>query len=207
MMSYPLAQVKEYFFSLVPELDDEKWRLFEQVSTLRTYRKGDYLLRPGQVENVVSFVNKGLIRMYYLLDGKELTSTFFHENCYYSDYESFLSRQPSLRFSEVLEDTEVVDISHEDLQWLYEQLPECERAGRRVAEGLFVMLANRSNSFLMKTPEERYLEFIEEFPTMPQRVPQYMIASYLGVTPEALSRIRSRMSRRPPLARFVDSDQ
>lgn len=202
-MSYHLAQVKEYFFNLVPELNDEKWKLFEQVVEIRTYKKGDYILKPGQIENRVSFVNRGLIRLYYQVEDKEYISAFFHEDCYCSDYESFLSRQPSNRYSEVLEDAELVDISYENLQWLYQQLPECERAGRLVGESLFVMLSNRISAFLMQTPEERYLNFLEQFPSLQQRVPQYMIAAFLGITPEALSRIRSRLSRKSREASLI----
>jgi CRP-like cAMP-binding protein len=206
MTHYPLAQIKKYFFDLVPELDDEKWKRFESVATVRQVPKGTVLLKPGMKSNFVSYVNYGLIRSYHLLDGKELITFFAHEDCYFSEYETFLAQMPALKYSEALEDCELVDLHYDNLQFLYQSLPECERAGRRVAEGLFVELCNRTNSFLLLTPEERYLEFLQRFPSLPQRLPQYMIASYLGITPEALSRIRARLSRKP-LERFIDSDQ
>lgn len=191
-----LAQIKQFFFNLVPTLDEEKWKLFANLTIVREYKKGEILLKPGQVCNYISFINYGLIREYFLVDGKEVIYAFFPENDYYAEYESFLSRSPSKRYAETLEDTEVVDLDYESLQLLYEKYPECERAGRLVAEELFVLLSNRSSSFLLQTPEERYKQFVKDCPAVVNRVPQYMIASYLGITPEALSRIRARMSRK-----------
>lgn len=196
MEHHPLAQVKRFFFDLVPGLNDEKWIMFEELAVVKRYKKGAFLIKPGQVCNYISFVNYGLIRSFFLVDGKEVVYHFSREECYYSDYESFLSRQPSQLYGEALEDTETVDISYEGLQMLYAGYPECERAGRLVAESLFVILSERNTSFLLQTPEQRYKKFMENFAGIVNRVPQYMIASYLGITPEALSRIRARMSRR-----------
>ena len=180
--------------------------MFESVATIRNIRKGNLILEPGEVGDRVSFINSGLIRMFHLIDGKEFIHAFFHENCYYSDYESFLSRKPSTRYSEALEDCELIEMNYDDLQHLYATMPECERAGRKVAEELFVMLSNKTSSFMMKTPADRYFEFLEQYPSLPQRVPQYMIASCLGITPEALSRIRNRR-RKGLLTPEIDLNQ
>jgi CRP/FNR family transcriptional regulator, anaerobic regulatory protein len=201
----PLAQIRAYFFNLVPGLTEDKWKSFEQLVSIRRFKKGEVIIKPGQVCNHVSFVNYGLLRSYYLIDGKEIIAVFFHEDCYYSDYESFLSRKPSKMYTDVLEDTEVVDLDYDALQLLYNSYPECERAGRLVAEDLFVLLSNRNTSFLLQTPEQRYSQFLADWPGISNRIPQYMIASYLGITPEALSRIRSRMSRKQTIP--VDLDQ
>ncbi len=190
-----IQQVKDYFFNLVPELDDEKWKSFEDIVAFRQFKKGDVIMRPGMICDHVSFVNYGLLRNYYLVDGKEFIVNFVGENCYFSDYESFLSRMPSKMYADALEETEVVEMSYDNLQALYRKYPECERAGRFVAEGLYMLLSEKSASFLLQTPEQRYQKFLENYAHVSSRVPQYMIASYLGVTPEALSRIRGRMSR------------
>lgn len=190
-----LSQVKDFFFNLVPELDEEKWKSFEDIVNFREFKKGDVIMKPGIVCNHVSFVNYGLLRSYYLIDGKEFIISFVAENCYFSDYESFLSRMPSRMYADVLEDTEVVEINYENLQTLYHKHPECERAGRFVAEGLFMLLSDRNASLLLQTPEQRYQHFLDNCSHLLNRVPQYMIAAYLGITPEALSRIRARMSK------------
>lgn len=195
-MSEQYASVMNFIKSLIPELDEETWHSFAEKISVRNLSKGEVMLRPGNVCNHVSYMNYGLIRSYYLVDGKEMITAFFPEDCYFSDYESFLTRKPAVMYSEAIEATEVVDITYDDLQWLYSTYPQCERVGRLVAEDLFVHLSTRNMSFLMETPEQRYLRFLDEYASMVQRIPQYMIASYLGITPEALSRIRSRMSKK-----------
>lgn len=196
MLDEKLIQINDYLRQLVPGLEDAAWQAFADRTQVAEYRKGDVLLKPGAVCNYITFINKGLIRSYYLIDGKEMTTAFVGEDCYFSDYESFLSRQPVVMYSEVLEDTEVVNVHYNDLQELYTIHAQCQEVGRLIAEYLFVFLSSRVSSFLLNTPEERYLKFIEENELIINRVPQYMIASYLGITPEALSRIRSRMSRK-----------
>jgi CRP-like cAMP-binding protein len=129
-MAYdPFVKIKAYFFGLVPELNDEKWQNFMQVMKVRHVKKGEVLIKPGQIERRVSYINHGLLRMYHLLDGKVVIHSFFLEDCYYSAYESFLSQQPSSVYTDVVEDAELIDISYSDLQELYRLMPECERAG------------------------------------------------------------------------------
>ncbi len=201
-----IQQAKEYILALLPDLSEEAWSGFEHKTVIKHYKKGSVLYSRGSVCNYVSFVCNGLLRSYYLVDGKEIITAFAPENCYFSEYESFLSREPSMMFTDAIEDTTVVDISYDDLQELYEIYPECQMIGRLIAEALFVHLANKNSSYLLDTPEVRYTKFLEEYEPVIQRVPQYMIASYLGITPEALSRIRSRISRKKKKA-FIDPDQ
>lgn len=199
--------LRSYVEQLIPDIEEDTWQEFAARLTIRYYKKGELIIKPGMVCNYVSYVNKGLLRSYYLVDGKEIITSFFPEGCYFSDYESFLSRKPAVMYSEAIEDTEVVDLNYEDLQSLYDEYPQCERVGRLVAEELFVHLSNRNSSFMLDTPEQRYQRFLEECGPIAQRIPQYMIASYLGITPEALSRIRGRISRKPAGVMLIDSDQ
>jgi len=201
------ALLKAYIHKLIPDMDEELWQQFAGKLVVRNIKKGEVVLKPGEVCNHVSYINHGLLRSYYMVDGKELIASFFHEDCYFSDYESFLSRKPAVMYSDALEATEIVDINFDDLQELYEMSPVCERVGRLVAEELFVHLSNRNSSFLLDSPERRYARFLDECEPIVQRIPQYMIASYLGITPEALSRIRSRMSRKAKPFAAIDSGQ
>lgn len=202
------SQIKAYYFNLLPTLSEEKWLEVEAVATVRVVKKGDYFLRPGQVCNHVSFINYGLVRGYYLLDGREYVTGFFggRECQYFSAYESFLTRKPTELYYEALEDTQVVDITYDDLQELYRKVPGADRLGRFVAENLYIILTEKNASYLLDSPEQRYLKLLEARPELFQQVPQYMIASYLGVTPEALSRIRSRLSKKAE-RELIDLDQ
>lgn len=134
--------------------------------------------------------------MYYAVDDREHVAGFFIEDTTFSDYQSFLTRQPSRMYIQALEDTEVIDISYDAAQYLYRHVPEAEKLGRLLAEYLFILLSNRNSSLLLDTPEERYKKLVAQRPYLFQRVPKYMIASYLGITPEVLSRIRARLSKK-----------
>lgn len=195
-MGDKFEKVKTFYFSLWPSLNEDNWYEFEKRLVVKKYNKGDYIIKPGEVCNNVSFINFGLVRSYYLVDGKEITTNFFVEDSCFSNYQSFLSRSPSLMYTDVLEDTEVVDVDYDGLQYAYEYIPDSERVGRLVAEQLYLLLSGRNASLLMETPEQRYIKVLQEKPDLIKRVPQYMVASYLGITPEALSRIRSRISKR-----------
>ncbi len=195
-MGDKFEKVKTFYFSLWPSLNEDNWSEFEKRLIVKKYEKGNYILRPGEVCNCISFINYGLVRSYYLVDGREITTNFFVEDSVFSNYQSFLSRTPSLLYTDVLEDTEMIDVDYDSLQYAYENIPDSERVGRLVAEQLYILLSARNASLLMESPEQRYIKVLQEKPDLIRRVPQYMVASYLGVTPEALSRIRSRISKR-----------
>ncbi|MCD6013359.1 MAG: transcriptional regulator, Crp/Fnr family [Flavipsychrobacter sp.] len=190
-----LEKLKAFYTQLFP-ITEESWEVTRRVLTVRSYRKGDFLVREGDVCNYVSFINNGLIRVYYLVDGKEKIVRFSNEINYVSDYESFLTRRPALTFVQAMEDTEVVDISYPDLQMLYQKVPEANVLGRMIAEQLFIFMCNSNRAGIKESISERYTNLIAQQPWLLQRVPQYMIASYMGITPEALSRVRSRIQKK-----------
>ncbi len=186
------SQLRNYYKQLVPSLTEEGWDFCSKYLSARTLKKGEFLVREGDVCRNISFVNMGLLRMYHLVDGKEKIVYFSNENNYVADYRSFLLQEPSLTFIDVLEDTEVVDTNYEGLQEIYAKIPEANLIGRRIAEGLFIDMCIRSTQDAHETFEQRYYTLIDQYPWLLQRVPQYMIASYLGITPQALSRIKGR---------------
>jgi CRP-like cAMP-binding protein len=178
----------------MPQLQEEEWDYLQQMLTFQSLKKGDLLTRRGEVCKQVSFINKGLLRMYYGVDGKEISTAFVPENNYLAQYDSFLTRQPSAGDIDALEDCELINLSYENVQMLYQEKPVFQIFGRKVAEMLFIMISLQTTNLLTLTPEERYKDVLENQPFIIQRVPQYMIASYIGITPEHLSRIRRKMT-------------
>lgn len=132
--------------------------------------------------------------MFYMIDGREICTGFINENEYISQYDSFLTKQPSTGNIDALEDCELINLSYDDMQAIYKTNPVFERFGRKIAEMLFIMISFQATRLLTMTPEERYQSVIEQQPFVIQRVPQYMIASFIGITPEHLSRLRKKMS-------------
>lgn len=189
-----LTAVKAYYQKLVPHLKESELQALENCLIVRQIKKGDFLAKAGQVCNHVSFINKGLIRMYYSFEGKDISIGFVGAGEYTSEYESFLTRKPAAQNLEALADVEAVDLGYDDMQLLYKQYPAFQEFGRKIAELLFIMLNQRNSALLALTPEDRYRQMIENNFSLLQDVPQYMLASYVGISPEHLSRIRKKMS-------------
>jgi CRP-like cAMP-binding protein len=160
----------------------------------KKYKKGDYFLADGQVCKQVGFVTKGLMRYYINHDGEEKTYAFSQENQYVCNYESFLPQSPSSKIIQALEDSDVLVISYNDLQKLYANVREGERFGRIAIEAVFLQILKDINSFYTETPEVRYERFLKNHANLQQRISQYYIASFIGVKPQSLSRIRKRIS-------------
>ncbi len=189
-------QLKNHYKQLVPSMSEESWNITSSVLTVRTLKKGEYLVREGEVCNHVSFINHGLVRMFHAVEGKEKIIMFAHENEYTAEYQSFLTRRPANAYLLAMEDTELVETCYDDLQMLYQCVPEANLLGRMIAENLFLMMCDLSNHEAKSTIAGRYERLITEIPWLTQRVPQYMIASYLGITPEAFSRIKSKAAKK-----------
>jgi CRP-like cAMP-binding protein len=187
-----LNQVRQFYEKFIP-LSNEEWALLEPNFRMLRLSKGEKLHSEGDSCSDVTFVNKGLMKCYHFIDGKEYIEAFFSQNEYCSDYSSFLLREPGKLYIEALEECELVLLDYNTVQMLYDKVKNFQKFGRLMAEFLFTQISIRNNALLFETPETRYKKFSKNRPDLLQRVPQYMIASYLGVTPEALSRIRKRL--------------
>ena len=186
--------IKSYYRKLVPHISEIELEVLESCLSVRQIAKGDFLVKAGHVCHHVSFINKGLVRIYYTINGKDISVGFAGAGDYTSEYESFLTRKPAAQNIGALTNVEVVDLAFDDMQRLYKQYPVFQEFGRKIAEFLFIMLNRRNTALLATSPEDRYKNMIANNPSLLQQVPQYMLASYIGVTPEHLSRIRKKMS-------------
>ena len=175
-------------------MQQEDWNTLQEKLTIQQLKKGEFLTRNGDISQHVSFINRGLMRSFYLVNGKEICTAFVCENEYFGSYASFLNRMPSPENIDALEDCELVNLSFNDMQSVYKSNPVFEIFGRKIAEMLFILISSQTTRLLTMTPEERYQSVIQRQPFIIQRVPQYMIASFIGITPEHLSRLRKKMT-------------
>lgn len=176
------------------KLNKSEWQLFNEAFVHRSVPKKFNLLEPGQVAREAYFVVKGATRLYYLKDGEDISANFIFENGFITSLESFLLRTPSRQGVDTLEDTELLVITKEKLDALTLAHPVFHQFSRAIAEWGFIMLQQRASSFILDSPEERYYNMLQQRPEIMERVPQHMIASFLGITPVSLSRIRKRIS-------------
>jgi CRP-like cAMP-binding protein len=168
----------------------------ETVKTLFTYKKlrrRQYILQEGDIARHETFIVKGVTRTYEVNEkGQEHVVQFGLEDWWIGDLHSFLSEEPSSYNIDCLEDTEMLQITRPNLEILYERIPKMERHFRIMIQNAFIAATSRVASTLTKTAVERYDEFITSYPQIEQRVPNHQIASYLGITPQSLSRIRAQ---------------
>lgn len=160
---------------------------------LEEFDKGAYYLREGQYTHKLSFVVSGLFRLFYQLDGMERNMLFFTEHQFMGDYFGYLTQKPSVRPIQALEDAVVYSINRPELNQLFDRSKSWERIGRLLAESAYLTSVHRANRLLHDDYDTRLTTFVEEHPGLLQRVPQYMIASYLNMTPETLSRVKKRL--------------
>lgn len=176
-------------------LQDDEVTLFTALLSRREIPKKTMLLREGEICQFEGYIQKGCVRIYYLDEnGFEVTLSFAVEDWWISDIASFHYHEPSSLYMETLEDCEIYFLNPESKEKLLAELPKFERVFRLLVQRRLAVLQNRLIHTISKPATDRYLEFIRLYPTISQRVPQYYIASYLGVSPEFVSTIRKRLA-------------
>jgi CRP-like cAMP-binding protein len=155
--------------------------------------KNEYLLTEGKICRHLYFLEQGALRGFYNLDGKEITHWFGFENDFVTSFHSFITRQPAIENIQLLEGSVLWAISKETLESLFNQYHEIERLVRIVQEKYYIRLEERFVNAQFKTATERYENLLIQTPYILERVPLGHIASFLGITQETLSRIRSRI--------------
>jgi CRP-like cAMP-binding protein len=188
-------KLRSYFERSLPMTDQE----FELIKTLfvpKKVSKGEFLLREGEITKYGMFVASGCLRTYTIDDkGKEHILQFSPENWWTGDM-NFNSNVPSQCFVEAVEDSEILLVEISSLQKFHEYIPRSAAVFQAALQKSAAAKNQRIVSALSATAEERYGEFLKKYPSLVQRVPQHMIASYLGISPETLSRIRKQQSRK-----------
>ena len=185
-----LAYLKNYI-SLTPA---EESILAEKLKH-RKYLKGQYIVQEGDICRYQTFVAKGKTRTFYLDEqGKEHIVMFGIENWWTGDLGSFITQKPADFNVQCLSNTEVIQISYQNTEQLYKDIPKIERFFRILIQNAYVNTQKRIVRNYSLSARERYILFCEEHPEIVQRVPQYMIASYLGITREFLSHIRKQIA-------------
>ncbi|HLT80183.1 MAG TPA: Crp/Fnr family transcriptional regulator [Cyclobacteriaceae bacterium] len=179
------------------DLTQEESEFFTSLLEPRLLERKKVYLRAGGVCNYSAFVVNGALKSYTVdAQGKEHILSFATRDWWIADLYSLLSRKPAVLNIEAIEDTDVLLLSRSNQQLLYQKVPKFERFFRIIVENALVASQQRLIDNMSVAAEERYLNFIKKYPDIPASVPQRSIASYLGITPEFLSKIRSRLARR-----------
>jgi len=181
----------EHFKNYIP-LNEEERNLLEKRVTQRKIKRKQMILQEGMVCRFYSFVVEGCMRMYSIDNkGVEHNIQFVAENDWIADIGSFHSDKPSKLFIEAIEPSLLLQIEKQDLYFLYRSIPKLDRIFKVIIENKFIELQNRVLQNISSTAHERYQSFLEQYPQLALRLPNTHIASYLGITPEFLSKMRS----------------
>lgn len=182
-----------HYISQFPTLTDEEIREIADNIPVQTFKKGTILLKEGDTADKCFFVLKGFVRQYHLVEDEEKTTAFFTEEQAVVSFASYSQQLPSKHYWSCVEDSVLVVGSLDHEQEMYQKFPKLAAITRAVMEQDFGKTQEALVAFISSSPEERYQKLLTDRPDLLGRVPQHQLASYLGVTPESLSRIRKRI--------------
>lgn len=177
----------------ITTLDPEEELLFQNAFKPYVLKKNEYFLQSTEINTKLGFLCKGLVRYFVFKNEEVATLEFTKEGEFVADYGSFISKQPSIQNIQALEDCEFLIINYDELQKLYQISKNANLLGRIIVEHRFIVMVNQLLTVHQFNPEDRYRYFLEQYKDLVQRIPQYLIASYVGVKPQSLSRIRKRI--------------
>jgi CRP-like cAMP-binding protein len=186
------TQLKQYCKAKVP-LTQEELKLIDTYFEHKKLNKKEFLLQDGKVCNFIGFIAEGTIRHFHIKDGVEKTCDISFENSWVTDFQSFTHSTSCIMNLQAMEDTTVFVIRKENLYKLYSECSKYETFGRLMAEEVAQRATEIAMSLSSDKPEERFQNLLKKQPDLFQRIPQKYIANFLGVSPESLSRIRSRI--------------
>ncbi|TPN82111.1 Crp/Fnr family transcriptional regulator [Aquimarina algicola] len=188
-MNDNLAQyIKRYV-----DISKEEISLFQSYLVSKTFKKKEQLLQSGEICRSRYFITSGCLRLYYIdQKGNDQIIHFGIENWWLTNYDSLLNKIPSHLIIEAVEQTQVLELKEEFVQDIYSKIPQIESVFRVVMERTYIASQRRIEYMFSLSSEEMLKEFVEQNPEFVQRIPQYMLASYLGITPEYLSLLRKK---------------
>jgi CRP-like cAMP-binding protein len=175
-------------------LSDETSALLISILKEKSFKKGEIVIQAGEVCNETYFIIKGLMRCFHQIpNGSQKTYVISFEHSLFTEHCSFVSQKPSLDSIEALEDTDVLYFSYADLMYVYNKSHELESLGRKLSDANFIAAKNRLRSLMNDDAPSRYLKFLHSFQDLLERIPQHIVASYLGITPQSLSRLKREL--------------
>ncbi len=186
------------FISKYITLTEEEKKEFIQINTFKSFKKGTVLLKEGEQSNKSYFILKGCIRSFYLVEGEERTTELYTE-LEGINPQCVVDKKPSTYYIACVEDC-ILSLGDPEMEAImFERFPKFETLFRKLNEELFVKQQINFNEFKISSPEQRYLNLLQNRPDLIQRVPQYQLASFLGMTPQSLSRLRARILEKSKL--------
>lgn len=183
--------------AICPRLADNELAHFASRHTIIELKKKDAFLQAGKIQKEIGFIASGLVRSFFVDNsGNEITVGFYAEGDYATHYPAFITRKPSSYTIQCLEPTTMVCLSFEAMQAVYTASPGVEKYGRLIAEKILCRQQARIESFIFQTAEERYLDFITQYPNLFNRVSLSHLCSYLGIERQSLTRIRQKLAQK-----------
>jgi CRP-like cAMP-binding protein len=184
-------------FEQLVELSEDEKRLITQIFKPLEIKKGEFFTEADKTNTRVGFLTEGLVYYYVLKNYNEAITDFTKEGEFVSEYHTFIKKEKAVHSIKAIEDCTFLVMDYDGIQRLYNEIKDGNKFGRMVLEHRFGIVVNQLLSLYMHTPEERYQHFQKKYLDLTQRVPQYLIAAYIGVKPQSLSRIRKRITSIP----------
>lgn len=182
------------FINQFVEFEKEEIQEIQSRVEFLELSKGEIYINEGEIADTIAFTNKGYLRVYYNHDGEEITRDITPLNTFATALPSFVSQVPSFEIVSAITNCQLIIISKQNLEDLYNKYPKWERLGRRIMEEMFVESQRRIYSFITETAETRYRKILIQYPDMIRDVPLTFIADFLGIKLQSLSRLRKTIS-------------
>lgn len=179
----------------IVNLDDKDMGIIKDSFKPLSLTKGDFFLKSGDINKYVGFLNKGLVRYFVHKGDEESTFEFTREGEFIADYQSFSNKTPSIQNIQAIEDCDLLVADYQSVQNFFSTTKNGNLIGRIIIEHRFDVMVNQLLAIYMQSHEERYKTFTNQYAELAQRIPLYLIASYVGVRPQSLSRMRKRFAK------------